>query len=165
MTCQSTQEMIPQDMFASCRNQVKKTTQIHMQRFLNKNFAKKAEVITDSRERTAESLFNNLESVASVVEGSDSKIDDNSVPTARCIQDTEKRQLVTKSGLPRLRCCVCHLHHKRAMNAPASVRQVFKTVLQQVCHYKDDVIAGDAIAAAYKYYKRQECTIPQLPFR
>ena len=83
MTCQSTQELIPQDMFASCWNQVKKTTKIHMQRFLKKKIGEKAEVVTDSRERTAESLFNNLESVASVVEGSDSKIDDNSVPTAR----------------------------------------------------------------------------------
>ena len=32
----------------------------------------------------------------------------------------------------------------------------FKTVLQQVYHFKVDVIAGDANAAAYKYYKRQE---------
>ena len=83
MTCQSTQELIAQDMFASSWNQVKKTTKFHMQRFLKKKIVEKAEVVTDSRERTAESLFNNLESVASVVEGSDSKIDDNSVPTAR----------------------------------------------------------------------------------
>ena len=50
---------------------------------VEKKIGEKAEVVTDSRERTAESLFNNLESVASVVEGSDSKIDDNTVPTAR----------------------------------------------------------------------------------
>ena len=43
------------------------------------------------------------------------------------------------------------------MNAPASVRQFFKTVLQQVHHLKVDVIAGDANAATYKYYKPQEC--------
>ena len=42
------------------------------------------------------------------------------------------------------------------MNAPAAVRQFFKTVLQQVHHFKVDVIAGDANAAAYKYYKKQE---------
>ena len=41
------------------------------------------------------------------------------------------------------------------MNAPASVRQFFKTVLQQVRHLKGDVIAGDANAAAYKYYRNQ----------
>ena len=41
------------------------------------------------------------------------------------------------------------------MNAPASVRQFFKTVLQQVRHLKVDVIAGDANAAAYKYYRNQ----------
>ena len=39
---------------------------------------------------------------------------------------------------------------------PAAVREFFKTVLQQVYHFKVDVIAGDANAAAYKYYKRQE---------
>ena len=80
------------------------------------------------------------------------------MPTARCIQDTKKRELVTRSGLPlpRLRCCVCHLHHKRAMTAPAAVRQCFKTVLQQVCHFKVDVIARNVDAAAYKNYQRQE---------
>ena len=42
------------------------------------------------------------------------------------------------------------------MKSPAAVRQFFKTSLQQVCHFKDDVIAGDANAAAYKYYKNQD---------
>ena len=44
------------------------------------------------------------------------------------------------------------------MKSLASVRVFFffKTVLQQVCHFKVDVIAGDAQAAAYKYYKNQE---------
>ena len=42
------------------------------------------------------------------------------------------------------------------MNAHGSVRQLIKTVLQQVHNFKVDVIAGDARAAAYKYYKRQE---------
>ena len=42
------------------------------------------------------------------------------------------------------------------MNAPAAVRQLFKTVLQQVHDLKDVVIAGDANGAAYKYYERQE---------
>ena len=42
------------------------------------------------------------------------------------------------------------------MKSPAAVRQFFKTVLQQVCHFEVDVIAGDANAAAYKYYKSQE---------
>ena len=32
----------------------------------------------------------------------------------------------------------------------------FHTVLQQVYHFKVDVIVGDANAAAYKYYKKQE---------
>ena len=92
-----------------------------------------------------------LESVASAVEGNDP-----SEPTARCINDTKKRQQVTRSGLPRLRCCVCHIHHKCAMKSPAATREFFKMVFQQVCHFKVDVIAGDANAAAYWYYKNQE---------
>ena len=78
------------------------------------------------------------------------------MPTAKCIQDTTERQLVTRSGLPRLRCCVCHLHHELAMKSPLRVRQFFKTVLQQVHHFKVDVIAGHANAAAYKYFKKQQ---------
>ena len=118
-------------------------------------FGKKAEA--EPRERTADSLISDLESVALAVEGSDlNTTEGNFVPTARCIQHTKERQLVTRSGLQRPRCCVCHLHHWRAMNAPVSVKQFIKTVLQQVHHFEVDVIAGDANAAAYKYNKRQE---------
>ena len=118
-------------------------------------FGKMAEgSITDSRERTADSLFSDLESVALVVEGSVDK--DNFVPTANCNRDIKERQLVTRSGLQRLRCCVCHLHHERAMTAPGSVRMFFKKVLQQVHNFKVDVIAGDANAAVYKYFGKQE---------
>ena len=42
------------------------------------------------------------------------------------------------------------------MKSPAAVREFFETVLQRVCHFKVDVIAGDANAAAYMYYKNQE---------
>ena len=66
----------------------------------------------------------NLESVELASEGSDLHItEDNFVPTARCIQDTKKRQLVTRSSLQRLLCCVCHLHHEQAMKALYRVRQ------------------------------------------
>ena len=75
---------------------------------------------------------------------------------ARCIQDTKKRQLVTRSYLQRLRCCVCHLHHEQAMRAPHRVRQFFARVLKKVQHCGVDVVAGDATAAAYRYCKRQE---------
>ena len=62
---------------------------------------------------------------------------------------TQKRvQLLTRSGLPRLRCCVCHIHHKCALKSPAAAREFFKTVLQQMCHIK-----VDANAASDKYYK------------
>ena len=121
-------------------------------------FGKKTEgITTESRERSVQQLFDTLEPVALAVEGSDlGTTEDPFVPTARCIKDTQKRQLVTRSGLPRLRCCVCHLHHQQDMKAPAAVRQFFKTVPQQVCHFKVDVIAADANAAAYKYYPCQE---------
>ena len=82
----------------------------------------KGGVITDSRERTADTLFSDLESVAFAIEGSDlNTTKDHFVPTAKCIQDTKERQLVTRSGLPRLRCCVCHLHHEQAMKSPLRV--------------------------------------------
>ena len=42
------------------------------------------------------------------------------------------------------------------MKSPAAVREFFETVLQQVRHFKVDVIAGNAKAAAYMYYKNQE---------
>ena len=83
-----------------------------------------AQAITDSRERTADTLFSDLGTVARVLEGSDLNItDDNFVLTAPCIQDTKNRQLVTRSSLQRLRCCVCHLNHEQAMRSPYRVRQ------------------------------------------
>ena len=121
-------------------------------------FGKKAEeAITDSRDRTPDTFFTDVESVALAIEGSDVNItEDSFVPAAKCIQDTKERQLVTRSGLQRLRCCVCHLHHEQAMEAPYRVRQFFRTVLQQVHRFKVDVIAGEADAAAYKNYQKQE---------
>ena len=54
-----------------------------------------------SRERSAEELFADLESVASVVEGSDLGTTEDPVePTARCTNNTKKRQLVTRSLSP-----------------------------------------------------------------
>ena len=42
------------------------------------------------------------------------------------------------------------------MRAPYRARQFFAKVLKKIQHYKVDVLVGDATAAAYKYYKRQE---------
>ena len=123
------------------------------------NLGRRENAVKESRERSAEQLFADLELVASVVavEGSDlGPTEDPFEPTASCINDTRKRQLVTKSGLARLRCSESHLHHKQAMKSPAAVRECLKTVLQQVYHFKVDVIAGDANAASNKYYKKQE---------
>ena len=41
------------------------------------------------------------------------------------------------------------------MMAPHRVRQIFAKVPKKVQYYGVDVIAGDATAAAYRYYKRQ----------
>ena len=73
-----------------------------------------------------------------------------------CSGHQEKRELVTRSNLQRLRCYVCHLHHEQALRAPHRVRQVFAQSLKKVQHHRVDVVVGDATAAAYRYYKRQE---------
>ena len=121
-------------------------------------FGKTSErAVKESRERSVEQLFPDLESVALAVEGRElDTTEDPNEPSARYINDTKKRQLVTRSGLPRLRCCVCHVHHKWAVQSTAADREFFNTVLQQVCHFKVDAIAGDANAAAYKYDQKQE---------
>ena len=82
-------------------------------------FGKTSErAVRESRDRSAEQLFADLESVASAVEGSDlGPTEDPFEPTASCIYDLKKRQPVTRSGPPRLKCCVCNLHHKRAMSS------------------------------------------------
>ena len=87
---------------------------------------RKSEEATEYQgKRTSTTLCNDLESVAMVIEGTSSEsIGDDIAPTAKCIKDTKKRNLVTRTGLQKLECCVCHLHHKQAMNAPAIVRQV-----------------------------------------
>ena len=121
-------------------------------------FGKKAEeALTDLRERTADTLFLWPWVCCISPHGSDLSItEDNFVPTARCVQDTKKRQLVTRSGLQRLRWCACDLQYEQAMKAPYRVRQFLAKVFTKVQHYKVDVIARDANAEAYKYYKTQE---------
>ena len=82
-----------------------------MPQSLKSNFAKRQ--ILQLKHRASVRLnifFNDLKSVALVVEGSDlGTSEDCFEPTASCINDAKKRQLVTRSGLSRLRCCVCHL--------------------------------------------------------
>ena len=78
---------------------------------------KKSEgAITDSRERTADKLFSNIGTVALAVEGSDPSItEDNFVPTARCTQDTKKKQLVTGSSPSKI-TVLCMPSPSRASN-------------------------------------------------
>ena len=79
--------------------------------------------VQESRQRCTEQLFADLEPVASAVEGSDLRPTEVPFePAASCINDTMQKQLLTRSGLPRPRCCVCHLHQKRAMNSPVSLQ-------------------------------------------
>ena len=161
MTSRSTQELIPQSTLASGGNQVKNTTHVHTQRSFEVKCGKKKaeEAVTDLRERTADTLLPDRGSVALALEGTDlNTTQDNFVPRAKWIQDTNERQLVTRSGLQRLRCCVCDLHHEQAITAPCRVQQFFfeKKNFKNLQHYKVDVIAGGADAAAYKYYKKHE---------
>ena len=126
MTCRSTQELNPQDMFSFSGNQM--MTEMDMPQSLVKFGKTSGRAVEESRERSADrlfadQLFADLEPVASAVEGGDfGTAGDPFEPTARCISDTRKRQLVSRSGLPKLRCCVCHLHGKRAMHSAAAVR-------------------------------------------
>ena len=70
MKCQSTQELIPQDIFASYGNQML-MTEMDMPQSLKSKFVKTSErAVKESRERSAEQLFADLERVALVVEGS-----------------------------------------------------------------------------------------------
>ena len=67
----------------------------------------KTSAVKESRERSAEQLFADPEPAASAVQGSDlGPTEDPFKPTASCMNNIRKRQLVTRSGLPRLRCCV-----------------------------------------------------------
>ena len=132
MTRQSTPKLIPQDMFAFDGNQM--MTEKDMLQSLRSSSAKRQKrAATESCDRTAEQLFDHLESFALAVDGNDlGTTEDLFEPTARCINDTKKRQLMTRSGLPSLRCCVSHIYHKCAMKPPAAAREFFKMVLQQV---------------------------------
>ena len=125
--------------------------------FWGKNWSETRKALADSSKKTVDTLLSDLGTVALVIEDSDlSMTEDNSAPTARCIQDTKKRERVTRSNLQRLRCCVCHLHHEQALRVPHRVRQVFAQALKKVQHHRVDVVVGDATSAAYRYYQRQE---------
>ena len=83
-------------------------------------FGKKTDRATEaSSERSAEQLFHG--SVCCVSCAADlGTSEDCFEPTASCINGTKKRQLVTRSGLSRLRCCVCHLHHRILRNSAST---------------------------------------------
>ena len=51
---------------------------------------------------------------------------------------------------------MCVISTKWVMNSPAAVREGCKTVLQQVCHFKVDVIAGDDNAEAKRYFQKKK---------
>ena len=73
MLCQSTQELIPQGMSGSCGNKVK-TTNVNTHAAMDLKFGRKSEgAIAASSKRTADTLYNDLESVAMVIEGTSSE--------------------------------------------------------------------------------------------
>ena len=158
MNCQSMQKIDSTGYVRLLWESIGKATEFSYASIFEVKIEKKPErAFADLREKTVDTLLSDLGTVALVIEGSDlGMIEDNSVPSARCIQDTKKRELVTRSNLQRLRCSVCHLHHEQALRAPHRVRQVFAQALKKVQHHRVDVVVGDATAAAYRYYKRQE---------
>ena len=117
------------------------------------------EATTDLRERTADTFLTDLGSVALALESSDLHItEDNFVPTARCIQDTKERQLVTRSGLQRLPCCVCHLHHEQAMKTPYRVQKFNTTRLMSVLE-----MPMRQHTSTTRGKRTKICTTPRLP--
>ena len=93
MICQSAQELMPQGMLASFQNQNEEDDKNTHAAIFEVKFGTKAdEAITDSRKRTADTLFTDLESVALAIQGRDPNItEDNFVPKAKCIQDTQRK--------------------------------------------------------------------------
>ena len=157
MTCQSMRKTDSTGYVRFLWESIGKATEFSYASIFDVKIGQKPErAFADLREKTVDTLLSDLGTVALVIEGSDlSMTEDNSVPTARCIQDTKKRELVTGSNLQRLRCCVCHFHHEQALRALYRVRHFFEKVLKKVRHYRVDVVAGDATAAAYRYQQRQ----------
>ena len=114
MTSQSTRELIPSSGYVRFLWESDDDRNGHAAIFEVKFGKKEEREATESRERSAEQFFDTSEPVALPVESSDLGTTEVPFePTARCINDTKKKQLESRSGLPRLRCCVFHLHHKR----------------------------------------------------
>ena len=87
MTCQSTQDLIPQDIFAFYENLMMTEMDVQQTKFDKQT----RRTTTESRERSAEQLFYILELVALAVEGSDLGTTEAPFePTARCINDTRR---------------------------------------------------------------------------
>ena len=85
MICQSTQELIPQGLFASFWNQVKKTTKIHTQRSLMWNLVRREKEQSPIRASEKQIRFlMTWQCVAFAIEGSDlNTTPDHFVPTAK----------------------------------------------------------------------------------
>ena len=156
MTCQSMQGLIPQGMCAFCGYQVKKMTKIHMQRFSKWNLFEKQKQKELSPIRDSEQLIR-------------SKVTWNllhwplKVPTWMTVRTAlYRRQHVFRT--PRednwwtdqvfkdyaVAYVISTISRRWLYLLPSE--QFFKTVLQQVHHFKVDVMAN---AAAHRYYKKQ----------
>ena len=108
--------------------------------------------LADLRDQTADTLFSDLETVALAIESSE----DNFVPTVRCIQVTQEASgNQIKSSQTTVLCMPSPSRAGNEGTLPCST--VFrKSTSERYNTTKVDVIAGDAIAPAYKYHKRQE---------
>ena len=108
--------------------------------------------LPQSRERTAEQLFDHLESVALAVAGND----DPSEPTAKCINDTKKGNwwpdLDFQSWGAVLATSTTSVQWSHPLQLENSSRRCFNKCVH---HFKVDVIAENTNAAAYRYYKDQ----------
>ena len=139
-------------LFASCGNQVmKKTEGFTCMRSLKWKVKRTEGISTDSCERTADTLFDELESVSLAIEGSDLNIpEDNVVPPARCIQDTTERATGDQIRSSRTNDVVyANSKHWRHLTVFDSFSA--SAPLQGRCH-----CWRYANAAAYKYHRKQE---------
>ena len=114
-----------------------------MPQSLKSNLARRQkEQVKESRERSAEQLCFDQEPVASAVEGSDlGPPEDPFEPTTSCTTDTKNMQLVTQIWSSETEMLCMQSPPQAGNEFACCCSKFFKTVFQQVYHFKVDVIA------------------------
>ena len=168
MTCQSMQKLIPQVMFAFFGNQSEKRRSFLVRRFLKWNFVRNQKdhsQICASKQLIRFSLP--LDSCSSHLRQRPQhhwgqfcaycKMHSGQ----RCKMYSGHQEKGTGDQIKSSETtilCVPSLSWASNEDTPScSTTFRKKKVLRKVQHYRVDVIAGDATAAAYRYYKRQSC--------